>query len=328
LPPIDRASRNSSRSLIPVIIVAGPTASGKSALALAIAIKFGGAVINADSMQIYRGLEILTAAPDDAARKQVPHYLYGVRDPGDPCSAGEWRDLAVAEIHRADDAGLLPVVTGGTGLYLRSLMTGIAAMPPVPADIRESVRARLTAQGATALHDELSRQDPEGAARLSPGDSQRIARALEVLEATGRTLGDWQREGAQNSGGNPFRFATILLMPERAALYQTCNDRFAEMLESGALDEVRALGHLGLDPSLPVMKALGVPELLGFLAGKTPYDEALQAGQQATRRYVKRQMTWFRRQIVADIDIKTEYNDSYDVNTFSFITKFLLTHGI
>ena len=304
---------------VPVLIVTGPTASGKSALAADVAERFGGVVINADSMQIYRGLKILSSAPDEAMRARAPHRLYGILDPAEPCSAGHWRALAVAEIERAHGAGLLPVVVGGTGLYLRALMSGIARMPPVPRPIRERVRARLAGAGSHALHDELRRRDPATAARLPPGDSQRIARALEVLEATGRSLTKWQG-GASPADSDGFRFVTCLLLPPREEVYRACDDRFAGMLRSGALDEVRWLAERGLDPALPAVKALGVPDLMRYLAGEIPLDEARRRGQQATRRYVKRQMTWFRHQIIADYAIESQYNEQERDKIFSFIT--------
>lgn len=308
----------------PVLIVAGPTASGKSALAVDVAERFGGVVINADSMQVYRGLDILTSAPDPAMRARAPHRLYGFLDPGEPCSAGQWRARAMAEIGGAHDAGMLPVVVGGTGLYLRTLMSGIAPVPAVPQAVRDSVRARLAELGSRTLHAELRRRDPVAAARLAPGDSQRIVRALEVLEATGRSLTAWQRGGAAEDDAG-LRFVTCLLLPPRDALYRACDDRFDDMLEHGALDEMRALRARGLDPALPAVKALGVPELMRYLSGEIPLEEARRLGQQATRRYVKRQMTWFRHQIVADLTLQAQYHEQYREKIFSFITSSGLT---
>jgi tRNA dimethylallyltransferase len=283
-------------------------------------------VINADSMQVYRGLEVLSAAPDAATRARAPHRLYGVLDPAELCSAGGWRDMATAELKRAHGAGLLPVVVGGTGLYLRSLTAGIARMPPVPREVRERVRARMAAEGSRALHAELQRRDPETAARLEPGDRQRIARALEILEATGKPLAAWQRGGDAAHETDGLRFFIVLLMPPRETLYADCDRRFAEMASSGALDEVRRLGERHLDPDLPAMKALGVPDLLRHLAGEISLEEACRQGQQATRRYVKRQVTWFRHQIVADYVLKTKYTENLKDEIFSEISRFLLTY--
>jgi tRNA dimethylallyltransferase len=311
----------------PVIIIAGPTASGKSALAVDVAEAFSGVVINADSMQIYRGLDILSAAPDATQQKRAPHVLYGVLDPATPCSAGDWRDRAVAEIDKAVGDQKLPIVVGGTGLYLRTLVTGIARMPPVPKDIRERVRARLVARGSAALHKELVPLDPEMAATLAPGDGQRIARALEIVEATGRTLTDWQRGDGKPDLPPAYEFLTILLAPPREILYPACDSRFLEMLDHGALEEVERLAARRLDPALPAMKALGVPHLLRHISGEISRDDAGRLAQQATRRYVKRQMTWFRHQIIADIVIESKYSHRCRDKIFSKISTFLLTNG-
>lgn len=309
----------------PVVIIAGPTASGKSALAVDVAEAFSGVVINADSMQVYRGLEILSAAPDSDQRSRVPHALYGVLDPATPCSAGDWRNLAVQEIEKAIAGRQVPIVVGGTGLYLRTLMSGIARMPPVPKDIRARVRARLAAAGSEAMHGELARLDPEMAANLAPGDSQRIARALEIIEATGRTLTDWQRGDGRPSDPHQYRFLTVLLAPPREIVYPACDARFLEMLDGGALEEVAFLAERKLDPALPAMKALGVPDLLRHLSGEISREEACRLGQQATRRYVKRQMTWFRHQIIANCMIESQYSHSKREEIFSKISTFLLT---
>jgi tRNA dimethylallyltransferase len=309
----------------PVIVVAGPTASGKSALAADVAERLSGIVINADSMQVYRGLEILTSAPDAAMRARAPHRLFGVFDPGQICSAGEWRDMAMAEIQTAHEAGQVPIVVGGTGLYLRTLMAGIAQMPPIPTDIRDGVRASLARDGSVALHERLMHVDPDSAGRMSAHDGQRICRALEVLEATGRTLTDWQRDDSQPTDLEGLTFLTILLLPPREELYPACDARFCRMLEEGALEEVGHLSELALDPALPAMKALGVPHLLEVLNGQQTLDEARRLGQQATRNYVKRQLTWFARQIVADFVIDSQYNERYLDKIFPKISEFVLT---
>ena len=308
-----------------VVVVAGPTASGKSALALDIAEAFRGTVINADSMQVYRELPILTAAPDRARQARVPHRLYGVIPVGEACSAGRWRGLALAEIAAARAAGRLPVVVGGSGLYLRALMTGLARIPPVPAALRGALRARLERCGAAALHAELAVRDPVMAARLGPGDGQRIARALEVLEATGRSLADWQRPRSGPGGAPELRFLTLLLMPPRESLYAACDARFKAMVAGGAVAEARALGTAGLDARLPAMKAVGLRELLRHAAGDITREEAVRLGQQATRRYAKRQMTWFRHQMTPDHIISEQYSETFKPKIFSYISKFLLT---
>lgn len=309
----------------PVIVIAGPTASGKSALAVDLAERHSGVVINADSMQVYRGLEILTSAPDAAMRARAPHRLFGVFNPDQQCSAGEWRDMAMAEIQTAHATGQVPIVVGGTGLYLRTLMAGIAQMPPIPTDIRDDVRASLARDGSVALYRRLRQVDPHSAGRLSAHDGQRICRALEVLEATGRTLTDWQRDGSRPIDLEGLSFLTILLIPPREELYPACDARFCGMLVEGALEEVRHLSELALDPALPAMKALGVPHLLEYLNGEQTLDEARRLGQQATRNYVKRQLTWFSRQIVADIVLESQYNESYLDKIFPKISEFVLT---
>jgi len=309
----------------PVIIIAGPTASGKSALAVDVAERVSGMVINADSMQVYRGLEILTSSPDAKMRARAPHRLFGVLSPDKSCSAGEWRDLAMEEIHTAHNSGQVPIVVGGTGLYLRSLMAGIARMPSIPTDTRDRIRAGLTRDGSAALHERLRQQDPDTASRLSKNDGQRICRALEVLEATGRSLTDWQREGSQPPELGGLKFWTILLMPPREELYPACDSRFSQMLENGALDEGQYLSDLALDPALPAMKALGVPHLLSHLKGELTLDDTRRLGQQATRRYVKRQMTWFNHQFIADVAIYSQYNERNLDKIFPKISKFVLT---
>ena len=316
----------------PVVIVAGPTASGKSLLAVDIAEKFDGVVINADSMQVYRGLEVLSAAPDSGLRSRAPHSLYGILDPSEPCSAGEWRGRAIAEIHRVHQEGKLPIVTGGTGLYLRSLIEGITRMPPIPLEIRTAIRRRMADEGSPALHAELVRRDPDSAAMLDAGDRQRIARALELMEATGKGLHAWQtggepgdETGDETGRDEGLRYFSVLLLPPRETLYRAVEARFADMVESGALAEIERLAARDLDPALPAMKALGVPDLLRHVRGDIDRETACLAAAQATRRYVKRQFTWFRHQIIADISIETQYSEKQKDVIFPKIIKFLLT---
>jgi len=308
-----------------VLIVAGPTASGKSGLALAAAREFDGVVINADSMQIYRELRVLTARPTEEDEARAPHRLYGVLSASEVCSAGRWRDMALEEIESAAKAGKLPILCGGTGLYIKALTQGLSPMPEVPDDIRAAMRARLKDEGAGGLYRELTARDPVMAARLDPADSQRIVRALEVLEATGRSLAEWQ---ATPPEGPPegLRFQTILLAPPREELYANCDRRLEAMIkQGGALDEVRRLTAMGLAPDLPAMKALGVKEFAEYLAENIGFDEALAAAQQATRNYAKRQMTWFRHQIIADKLISEQFSESLQAEIFAFIRHFLLT---
>ncbi len=279
----------------PLVVVAGPTASGKSALALALAAAFSGVVINADSMQVYDGLRILTNRPDPEDEARAPHRLFGVVPVDEVCSAARWRHLALAEIATARASGALPIITGGTGLYIRALLEGLSPVPDIPTEVRAAGRARHEEIGGAAFHDELATRDPEMAARLAPGDSQRLIRAWEVLEATGESLADWQRQ-PPDGGVYSGPVLMLALMPPRDGLYATCDARFLAMIRDGALDEARALDARDLDPALPALKALGVPELCRHLSGECSLDEAIAAAQQATRRYAKRQLTWLRHQ--------------------------------
>jgi tRNA dimethylallyltransferase len=284
----------------PVVIVGGPTASGKSALAIALAERLDGTVVNADSMQVYRDLAILTARPTAADTARVPHRLFGFLDAADFCSAARWRDLASAEIAAIHETGRRAIVVGGTGLYLRALMQGMAAVPPIPAAVRTAARARHAELGAAAFHAALAGRDPVMAARLAPGDSQRVVRAWEVVEATGRSLADWQADATDAA---PFAYDVLLLLPPRSALYAACDARFDAMLATGALDEVRALEARVADGAVandaPLLKALGIPELRALLRGDLDRAGAVAAAQQATRRFAKRQTTWFRHQLPA-----------------------------
>jgi tRNA dimethylallyltransferase len=285
-----------SRSPPKPILLAGPTASGKSALALRVAEKIGGVILNADSMQVYRDLRIITArpSPDDEAR--VPHRLYGHVDAAVNYSAGRWCEDARRTIAEMQGRGLTPILAGGTGLYFKALTQGLSVVPPTPPEIRSAVRARCDAEGGAALHAELVRRDPATAARLKPGDRMRITRALEVLEATGRSLADWHRDGLP-AVLDPGGALKIFLDVDRAALHRAIDARFDAMLAQGALDEVRVLAARGLDPMLPAMKAHGVPWLIRHLRGEISLSEAAEGGKNDTRRYTKRQLTWFRHQM-------------------------------
>lgn len=274
------------------ILIAGPTASGKSALALDLAVRLGGVVVNADSMQVYRELRVLTARPGPADEARAPHRLYGFVSAAEAFSVGRWLDAARAELAAAWADGRLPVVVGGTGLYFQALTVGLSAIPDVPADVRAAARALLDRLGPAGLHVRLAQRDPAGAVRLRPTDSQRIVRAWEVLEATGRPLSHWQ---ATTVPGPLARGALrLLLAPPRAEVYARCDARLGRMVAAGALDEVRALDRLGLPAQRPAMRALGVPHLLRHVRGEVGLDEALDAACTGTRRYAKRQMTWFR----------------------------------
>jgi len=278
------------------ILLAGPTASGKSALALALAERHGGVVINADSMQVYRDLALITARPTPDEEARVPHRLYGHVDAAENYSVGRWCVDAAAALAEAADRGWLPILAGGTGLYFKALTQGLSAIPPIPADVRASVRGQLERDGVAPLHAELAQRDPETAARLMPGDRARITRALEVVLATGRSIGDWHRDGLAPVL-DPARCLCVFLDPDRAALKRRIEARFDAMLAAGALDEVRALNARGLDPALPAMKAHGVPWLRRHLHGEMSLEEAAEGGKRDTRRYTRRQATWFRNQL-------------------------------
>jgi tRNA dimethylallyltransferase len=275
------------------ILIAGPTASGKSALALALAQRLGGVIVNADSMQVYRDLRVITARPTPAEEALAPHVLYGHVDAAERYSAGAWCVDAGAALAAAALAARPAIVVGGTGLYFETLTKGLAAVPPIAEGVRAAVRARLEAQGTVALHAELARADPVMAQRLMPGDRSRIARALEVVLATGRSLSDWHREGTPPAvdAASAIR---VFLQPDRVELQRRIETRFAAMLAAGALDEVRALAARGLDPALPAMKAHGVPWLIRHLKGEITLADAAFGGVRDTWRYTKRQATWFR----------------------------------
>ncbi|MGF3026310.1 tRNA (adenosine(37)-N6)-dimethylallyltransferase MiaA [Methylobacterium aquaticum] len=281
------------------ILIAGPTASGKSALALALARRHGGVVINADSMQVYRDLHRLTARPSPEEERLAPHRLYGTIDGAVNFSVGHYLMEADATLREAWRAGRLPIVVGGTGLYFMGLTEGLSEIPPVPDEIRATVRAEAEGRETPDLHAALARRDPDGAARLAPNDRLRVLRALEVLAATGKPIAAFQ--AARRPGpltGRPCR--KLFLTPDRDTLRARIDARFVAMMAAGALDEVRALAARGLDPMLPVMRAHGVPGLIAYLRGALSYDEAIARGQADTRRYAKRQVTWFRHQTGAE----------------------------
>jgi tRNA dimethylallyltransferase len=279
-----------------IILIAGPTASGKSALALALAEKLGGTIINADSMQVYRDLGIITARPTPAEEARVPHRLYGHVDAAENFSVGRWCTEVAGVLAAAQREAGAAIVVGGTGLYFSALTQGLAAVPPIPAQIRNEVRARLTSDGVEALHAELTRRDPAAAARLMPGDRARVTRALEVVLATGRSLLLWHEANMPARVDTAFA-AKVFLMPDRDSLLRRIDARFDAMMAAGALDEVRALAVRRLDANLPAMKAHGVPWLIRHLNGEIALAEAIEGGKRDTRQYTKRQATWFRNQL-------------------------------
>jgi tRNA dimethylallyltransferase len=279
-----------------IILIAGPTASGKSALALDLAEQHRGVIINADSMQVYRDLRIITARPTPDEERRMPHRLYGHVDAAENYSVGRWFVEAAGALAEPLKEGQCAIVVGGTGLYFSTLAHGIAAVPPIPAEIRRQVRDRLTTEGIEKLQAELAARDPATAARLKPADRVRITRALEVVLATGRSLTDWHADN------KPARVdiagaAKVFLMPDRDELWRRIDARFDNMMAEGALEEVRALAARNLDPNLPAMKAHGVPWLIRHLAGEITIAEAIAQSKRDTRRYTKRQATWFRNQL-------------------------------
>ena len=290
------------------MLIAGPTASGKSALALTLAEKLAragrpAAIVNTDSMQVYSALRVLTARPDAGEMARAPHHLYGHVPPSERYSVGRWLDDVRGVLAGLEAAGHVPLLVGGTGLYFRALTQGLAALPDIPAAIREHWRAEMAGQGPAALHRLLAGRDPDAAAMIRPGDRQRIVRALEVKEATGRSILAWQQgQGGQEAEPDPplidpATARRLVVEPDRAALYARIERRFDAMVDAGALDEVAALLTLDLDPDLPVMKAIGVKAFADFLGNRIPLEEAISKAKTESRRYAKRQMTWFRNQM-------------------------------
>ena len=279
------------------VLIAGPTASGKSGLAMALAKKLDGVIINADSMQVYRELRVLTARPSADDEAVVPHRLYGHVAGADAYSTGRYAREAAVAIDEVQAAKRLPIIVGGTGLYFRALLEGLSPIPPVPEDIRAHWRDEARRLGAAELHAKLKARDSEMAERLLPTDTQRVTRALEVLEATGKSLAEWQRAPGvpvlEEAG-----MTRLLVLPDREELRQRCDRRFDAMMREGALNEVRALAALKLSADLPVMRALGVAPLMQQIAGELSEDEAAAQAKAETRQYVKRQTTWLRRNMI------------------------------
>jgi tRNA dimethylallyltransferase len=275
----------------PLCVIAGPTASGKSALAVSLAQRTNGVIVNADSAQVYADLRVLSARPSAEEMAEVEHFLFGHRDGAVACSAADWAAEAKAVIADVHGRGQLPILVGGTGLYLRTLLDGIAEVPPIDPAIRAEVRAAPVEDN----HRRLAEHDPEAATRLHANDTTRIARALEVILSTGATLKGWQQRTTGGIRGDVALFG-IILMPDAAMLASRIDRRFATMVETGALDEARRLLARRLSPILPVMRAIGVPEIARYLTGVINHDAMITAGQLATRQYAKRQRTWFRGQ--------------------------------
>jgi tRNA dimethylallyltransferase len=276
-------------------LIAGPTASGKSALALRLAAATGGEIVCADSMQLYAGLRVLTAGPSPQELAAAPHHLFGVADPADGWSTGRWARAAVEAVGEIRARGRDVILVGGTGLYFRALTVGLAEIPPVPPFVRRATEADFDKLGENTFRDRLARADPAAANRIGPGDRQRLVRAWEVYAVTGKALSDLQADS--DPALAPGDWTAVALEPPRTALYERCDARLAAMVEAGALHEAAALIARNLDPALPALKAVGVREFAAYLAGHVSLETALAAAQQETRRYAKRQMTWMRGQM-------------------------------
>lgn len=282
----------------PITLIAGPTASGKSALAMEMAGKTGGVIVNADSMQIYRELRVLTARPTIVDEAAMPHRLYGLRPASEAYSVADWLNDVAPIVEQARSSGPPAIIVGGTGLYFKALLEGLSPVPDIPKEIRAYWREQANIQGAAALHEMLRLRDPEMAGKLAPSDSQRLVRALEVLDATGRSLGEWRKAPGQ-ALVSADKAELIYVSPPREVLYARCDARLDAMIEKGALDEVRMLMTLELDDDLPLMRAVGVRSLRDFLAGSLSLEAALEAVKTDTRRYAKRQITWARRHMIS-----------------------------
>jgi tRNA dimethylallyltransferase len=307
----------------PVILLGGPTASGKSGLALRMAEAIGGELINADSMQVYGDLQVLTARPEPAELARCPHHLFGHMDAAQRSSVGLWQEEARAMAQSVEARGNVPILVGGTGFYLNAFRYGMSPIPDVPEAIREVYTRRMDVEGLTVLHEELATRDPQLAAGLAPGDSQRIQRALEVIEATGRPLSEWQKKPREGGWNGPVLLIT--LMPPRQALYDLCDARFDAMIANGACEEVCQLGARSLDPSLPAMRALGVAELLAAESGDMELGDAVARAKMGTRRYAKRQSTWFRNQVSDAMQIEGFGFDEASQTAITATNQFLLT---
>jgi tRNA dimethylallyltransferase len=300
------------------ILLAGPTASGKSGLALALAEQLGGTVINADSMQVYRELRVLTARPTPQDEARAPHALYGFTSGAEAYSVGRYVADAAAAIADARAAGRVPIVVGGTGLYFKALLEGLSPIPPAKPEARAFWRAEAARRHAAELHTVLAQRDPEMAARLRPTDTQRIVRALEILETTGRSLADWQRQPGQPvlDGADTVR---LLLLPQRQGHGAAIDARFEAMLAAGALEEVRGLVAAGFSAELPIMRAHGVPALAAHVRGQLALNEAVAAGKRDTRAYAKRQLTWHRRNMITWYKINAQQTERFLTRELAFV---------
>lgn len=300
-----------------VVLIAGPTGSGKSGLALRLAEALGGVVVNADSLQVYRALPILTAQPSAAEKARAPHRLYGVLGLSETCSAGRYAKLAASEIDQAQAAGQPVIIVGGTGLYLKALTEGLSPIPQTPPQLRARLREEWEAQGPEPLRAELKQADPVWSGQIAPGDTQRLLRGLEVFRATGRPLSDWQKEPREPVLRSPWR--GLVLTPDKAWLEDRCAERFNQMLRAGVLEELRAFQELPGGDASAVTQALGYRPLSAHLRGAMSLDEAREETLKDTRRFAKRQMTWARTQILSWMTVNPQYLER---NWQEFFAKF------
>ncbi len=295
------------------ILIAGPTASGKSALSIDLAKRVDGIVINADSMQVYKDLRVITARPSVLEEAIVPHKMYGVIDGAEAFSVMDWAKMAMDEVNDAWSRGCTPILVGGTGMYFKTLLDGMALIPDVAPKVRETVREEAEKFGSQKLHEELAVYDPVSAARLAPGDSQRISRAVEVYRSSGKAISDWQKEtnpGPLAALDREGALTKLVLDWPRDELYRRCDLRFDMMLEAGALDEVQKLLDRSLSSTLPLMKSLGVPSLIEYLNGELSLESAREQSKTQTRRFAKRQLTWFRNQFPDWKRLNAQYLES------------------
>lgn len=301
------------------LMICGPTAAGKSALALALAERGNGVIINADSMQLYADLRVLTARPDEKDEARAPHRLYGVLDGASRASVASWLAMAGREVAAARAAGQLPILIGGTGLYFQAALQGLAPVPDVPADIHAACVAEYAERGGRLFRQALLELDPVLGAQLNAGDSQRLVRAMGVVRATGRPLSGWQSDPHEGAiAGRPVRVAVI---PPREELYENINIRFAMMMDGGAGSEVAALAARRLDPSLPVMKAIGVREIMALQAGEIDQARAVELASRDSRRYAKRQMTWIRNNFHAEMTLDKKFSERNLQEIFAILSK-------
>lgn len=300
------------------LIIAGPTASGKSRLSLTIGRSFAGEIINGDSQQLYRDFPILTACPNKEEQTQIPHHLYQILEPHETCSMGQWREMALNKIQDVNQRGKLAIITGGTGLYLKALLHGISPIPEIPPEIRDQTRALHKEIGNPAFHALLFQKDPLAAAKLNPNDSQRLCRAWEVIETTGKSITLWQQIPSPN-----LNIPLLLVLPQKSFLDQTIEERFQQMLHSGAIEEAAQLLHSPED--IPARKIIGINQLLDYLEEKIDQKTAIIKAIEATRQYAKRQLTWFRHQLKPGLTLDAQYSESFNQGIFSFIRQELLT---